>query len=559
MNNNESMFKLICSKGPAEMDPIVFTDGDSKTLGRSSTCDIPLEDQLASISRKHIEISQINSVWNAKDLGSRNGTQLNGVKLLPDYPTPLKHGDVLRFGSWVFRVSTRDHDSRGSDSTMINTLNDISDSSGMVERVRAEPLSNLASHRLAVLLECADKIHSSKDLEQAAKSALYAMVESTGFSRAAFLIPMEDPDQFETIAFQSSNPLEDVTDVNFSQSLLQTAKEGDVVRLSGTASQADYGQSIAELDIHSALCVPVMEDDTPIGYMYLDARGSESAVKHDASAFGLAVGRLLGLTATNLRSKEQEIQQHAMQYDLDAAADAQRLLLPPSDGVVGLVSYSMLMRPGRMVAGDLFGVVELKDGRICAFLGDVSGKGAGAAIMMATTQSYIHAMFEQTSDLSEVLTKLNKHIADRSTGQFVTMWIGVLSPNSDNDQTEVEFIDAGHGHWLIADNTADAFRPEYTGSMVVGIDPDLEFTSEKFMLKNSQRMVIFSDGIVEQTPPDSDEEYGLDRAGLLLKDSTTHRDDVMNLLNGILEYAQSDQLRDDTTIASVGIASSSGS
>lgn len=559
MNNNESMFKLICSKGPAEMDPIVFTDGDSKTLGRSSTCDIPLEDQLASISRKHIEISQLNSVWNAKDLGSRNGTQLNGVKLLPDYPTPLKHGDVLRFGSWVFRVSTRDHDSRGSDSTMINTLNDASDSTGMVERVRAEPLSNLASHRLAVLLECADKIHSSKNLEQAAKSALYAMVESTGFSRAAFLIPMEDPDQFETIAFQSSNPLEDVTDVNFSQSLLQTAKEGDVVRLSGTASQADYGQSIAELDIHSALCVPVMEGDAPIGYMYLDARGSESAVKHDASAFGLAVGRLLGLTATNLRSKEQEIQQHAMQYDLDAAADAQRLLLPPSDGVVGSVSYSMLMRPGRMVAGDLFGVVELKDGRICAFLGDVSGKGAGAAIMMATTQSYIHAMFEQTSDLSEVLTKLNKHIADRSTGQFVTMWIGVLSPNSDNDETEVEFIDAGHGHWLIADNTTDAFRPEYTGSMVVGIDPDLEFTSEKFMLKNSQRMVIFSDGIVEQTPPDSDEEYGLDRAGMLLKDSTTHRDDVMNLLNGILEYAQSDQLRDDTTIASVGIASSSGS
>ena len=106
---------------------------------------------------------------------------------------------------------------------------------------------------------------------------------------------------------------------------------------------------------------------------------------------------MLGLTIANLISKEREIEQHAMQYDLDAAANAQRLLLPPESGTVAGVSYAMLMKPGRLVAGDLFGVIELDDGRVCTFLGDVSGKGAGAAIMMATTQSYIHAMFEKTS------------------------------------------------------------------------------------------------------------------------------------------------------------------
>ena len=242
-----------------------------------------------------------------------------------------------------------------------------------------------------------------------------------------------------------------------------------------------------------------------------------------------------------------------MQYDLDAAANAQRLLLPPDDGVVGSVSYSMIMRPGRLVAGDLFGVIELSDGRVCAFLGDVSGKGAGAAIMMATTQSYIHAMFEQTIDLSIVMTKLNRHIANRSTGQFVTVWIAVISPDPDDGGADVEFIDAGHGHWLVTQNGEDAVRPEFKGGLVVGVDPDITFTSETFRLNKGQRMVIFSDGIVEQTAPGSDDEYGLAKAGELLKSCTTHREDVSELLAGVLEFAKSDDLRDDTTIASVGI------
>ena len=281
--------RLIVVTGPAKLDTIEIPKGKDKVLGRSSTCDVSLEDPDASISRKHIEVSNRDGKPAITDLGSRNGTQLNGTKLLPEFSTEVKRGDTIRLGSWVFRVMIGG-DPPSHDSTLIHTLNDSDQSTGLVERVSAEPLANLASHRLAVLLECADQIHSSQDLEQAAESALHAMVESTGFSRAAYLAPSENKGDYETIAFKSRNPLDDVQSVNFSQSLLETAAEGDVVRLSGTGARADFGQSIAELDIHSALCVPVMVDESPVGFMYLDARGSESAVKHDASAFGRAVG-----------------------------------------------------------------------------------------------------------------------------------------------------------------------------------------------------------------------------------------------------------------------------
>ena len=540
-----------------DLEPITVGPDAPVVFGRSSSCDVLLEDPNASLSRQHLEISNSKEGgWIASDLGSRNGTLLNSVKMLPKIPSPLNHGDQIRLGSWVFRVQTDDakpaHDLGGA--TFIHTLNDSANRTQQVERVRAEPLSTLASHRLAVLLECADDIHRATTLQEAADVALYAMVESSGYSRAAYLVPQGETGQYETVSFQSKNPLEDVLVVNFSQSLLDSAVDGEVVRLSSLVAHADYGQSIAELDIHSALCVPVMVEDQPIGFVYLDARGSESAVSHDASAFGRAVARLLGLTVSNLRSKALEIEQHAMQYDLDAAAKAQRLLLPPESGRVGGVCYSMLMRPGRMVAGDLFGVVELDDGRVCTFLGDVSGKGAGAAILMATTQSYIHAMLDQGIELGALITKLNRHIADRSTGQFVTMWIGILSPGTnETGSVEVEFIDAGHGHWLVTQGGGCAQRPEYRGELVVGIAPDIEFHSEKFLLQRDQRLVLFSDGVVEQTSPDTDEEFGLSKAGDLLASSKSTKEDVAILLEQVIGFAQSDQLRDDTTIASIGI------
>jgi phosphoserine phosphatase RsbU/P len=548
--------KMVLLSGPSELEPIVITLDSSCTIGRSSTCDVVLDDPRSSLSRSHIRAESLNGSWTISDLGSRNGTTLNGSKLIPDLPTPIQSGDTVQFGAWKFRIFGV-HDDQPNNheisSTMVHTLNDSSTSTHMVELVNDEPLANLASHRLAVLLDCADQIHRADNLQAASKIALHAMIESTGFARAAYLVPQRAPNEYETLAFESKNQLIDVSDVHFSQSLLEAAEKGEVVRLSTSGSIGDYGQSIAELDIHSALCIPVHDNSEVVGFIYLDARGSESSIHHDASAFGRAVGRLLGLTASNLHSQELRIQQMAMQFDLDAAANAQKLLLPPESGQVGLVSYSMLMRPGRMVAGDLFGVVELDQGRVCAFLGDVSGKGAGSAIMMATTQSFIHAMLDQTTDLSTIVTKLNKHIADRSSGQFVTMWIGIIHTQDSDQFGEVEFIDAGHGHWLVTQGENHAHRPEYTGSLVIGINPVLEYQSERFRTQRGQRLVLFSDGIVEQTAPNSDEEYSIERAIALISQSSSHAEDVSLLLQDVLSYAQSDQLKDDTTIASLGI------
>jgi sigma-B regulation protein RsbU (phosphoserine phosphatase) len=473
-----------------------------------------LEDAAGSISRQHAELSSSQGAWYVRDLASRNGTILNTKRLAENQPTKLTTNCQLQIGAWVMRVQVGDAEPLrdSSHATLVQTLSDTDAGSGVFERVASQPLAHLASHRLATLLECSETIHASKDLHEAGQAAIHAMLESTGYARGAFVRMGPESGVIETLAFDSRTPGEDVSSVRFSQSLLDMASGGEVIRLSTTGTQRDYGQSIAELDIHSAICIPVMNSDEPIGFLYLDARGAEHGVSQDASSFGRGVARLLALTDANLRSKELEIKQLSMQYDLDIAGNAQRLLLPPAQGEVGSVEYCVSMRPGRFVAGDLFGVVPLDDGRVCVFLGDVSGKGAGSAILMATTQSYIHAMLEQTTDLTRVLTKLNRHVSERSYhGMFVTMWIGILSRSADGHRCDVEFIDAGHGHWLLTRPDQDALCPTFDGGMVVGIAPDYQYSTERLTLEGDQRLVLFSDGVIEQTPPSSSDEFGLER------------------------------------------------
>ena len=533
---------LIQESGPGDIGRVRVKTDTPVVIGRSASCDVHIQDPEASISRKHIEV-RYDGRWLVTDLGSRNGTELNGTRLEPDTPTPLGSGDLITLGSWSLRVLG---DPRTA-APITPAAADKSDTT-QIERVRAEPLANLESRRLAALLTIADTIHRTETPEEAAALALRSLVESTGYTRGAYLVEGEDPGSVRPLAFNSRRPTEAVRDIGFSRTLLDSARGGEIVRLSGM-DQGDYGHSVSDLQIHSALCVPVMVSDEPIGYLYLDARGQEGSVELDSSSFAGAVAHLLGLAIGNLTRKRLEIERVEIRYDLDVAANAQRLLLPPDHGRVGGVGYSMLMRPGRLVAGDLFGVARMPGDRVCVFLGDVSGKGAGAAILMAATQSYLHAQLEHKGDLGEIMNALNRFVASRSTGQFVTMWIGIIDPARER----VEYIDCGHGHWLLIDPASGIGRPEYTGGLVVGIDPEHAYSVEHADFSVGRRLVLFSDGVVEQEEDAGDEQYGLEQAARTLAASASHEDDVKLLFEDVVRYAGGDALRDDTTIASVGI------
>jgi sigma-B regulation protein RsbU (phosphoserine phosphatase) len=534
-----SVLRLDPIEGP-EIAPLAIEPGRATVVGRSSTCDAQLPDP--GVSRQHASISRKGSIWFITDAGSRQGTLLNSQRLNAEAPTPLRDGDLVRIAPWTFRVRC------GGPAAMSTIITD--DGRGApqrVERLAPEAVASLTRQRLDLLIECSAAINTAATEEAMAAFVLDAAVKGTGYSRCSLIRPLHGEEEVQIIGHLGPSGTS-ATGVAFARSLLRAASSGQPARL---AADSDVPQthSIISLGITAALCAPIMLGSTVAAYLYLDARGAESRAKPDAEAFCMAIARLCGLAMANLKRVELEGRHKQLEHDLLAARQAQELIVPATDGAIGPFRYAVQMRPGRLVAGDLFDVVPLEDGRVGLFIGDVAGEGVGAAILMAFAQAHLHAALLRYGDPGAALTSVNRQIAHRTaSGKFISMWAGVFDPA----RSTLAFADAGHGHWAYKPIDGPLTKPKGGEALLVGIDPDVQYTSATIPVRPGDRVVLYSDGVVEQDAPGGD-RFGRARVLEVLDASNSSAEDVSSLFTAVLAFAGTADLADDTTVASIEV------
>lgn len=542
--------RLEAIAGPT-LDPITLQPSEPAVLGRSSNVDHQLADK--TISRRHCRVMRRGPNWLLIDLESRHGTYLNGIKLTPEQPAPLNDGDLIRVGPWTLRVI--DDADR---STSLPTANDLATTSHRVQRVPVRELRSVAQQRLDLLIECAAGINAASSERELGERALAAVTQGTGFRRAAFIRQVSASGDVQVLAAATPQSLADIEagetpfidpakGFTFSRSLISAASNGEIVRMASD-SNTNYGESIIRLGISSALCAPISLGNSVEAYIYLDARDSGDGVAQDAAAFCQAVSRMCGLALANLKRIDLEKKSARMLDELRAAREAQVRLMPEPSATIGPFEYAMLNTPGSTVAGDLFDVVPLSPTRLAFFLGDVMGKGSGAAILMATIQAALRSALLHGDEPADAITHANASACARSgEGEFLSLFLGVL----DSERGTLEFVDAGHGHWMLADANG-ARRIECEGGHLLGIEPDAAYTTETCALERGARVLAYSDGLIEQ--PDAEgEQFGYDRASVALAGSGTPRDDVDRLAGALRDHAGTDRYADDLTIASVGL------
>jgi sigma-B regulation protein RsbU (phosphoserine phosphatase) len=525
-------------------------------VGRSSNVDRQLADK--TVSRRHFKLLKRGANWLLTDLSSRHGTFLNGVRLDAEQPAPINDGDLIRVGPWTLRVI--DDADRG---TSLPTANDLATTSHRVQRVPVRELRSVAQQRLDLLIECAAGINAAMTETELGDRALDAVTRGTGFRRAAFIRQVSAAGDVQVIAAigpgsDEVSPEDPThkgagahTGFSFSRSLINAASGGEIVRMTGESGQ-NYGESIIRLGISSALCAPIMLGASVEAYIYLDARGSESTIAQDAAAFCQAISRMCGLALANLKRIELELKSTRLMEELKAAREAQVRLMPDAVGTVGAFDYAMQNKPGRTVAGDLFDVVDLGGDRLAVFLGDVMGKGVGAAILMATAQAELRTALSRGDSPDEAVRRANASIAARSAeGEFVSLWLGVLDP----ERQRLDFVDAGHGLWLLLPKGGEPETVECEGGLLLGITDGADYRTESVPFAPGSRLIVFSDGLVEQRDPDN-EQFGLDRAKAVLGGTSAPRDDVVALARAVRDHAETDALADDLTVASVAYRTS---
>lgn len=526
--------------GPTR-EVVVVRTGQTATLGRHPECTVRLTSD-DSISRRHAQLLWRGGRWFIADLGSRHGTLLNAQPLRAEEPVPLSDGDFVQLGSSTFRV--RQSGSMGGiDATTV---------AGEVGPAVVKPVdqAELTSHdrvRLDLFIECAAAIGQGEDAATWADSMLDAAVRGTGYPRAALVRWAPGSELVEVQHFRAKNPAARPRDMACSISLIHAASRGFTARLEDAAVSAG-GESIQRLRITSALCSPVRVGGAITEFLYMDAREGEPAPLAGAGAFCDGLAKLWGIGQAVLKQRERERQEAEIRRDLEAAREVQEMIMPDESGVVGGVRFARVMKPGRIVAGDMFDIFELPDGRVAMLLGDVESKGVGAAMVMAIAQTHLRSTLMRTGDPSSAVRALSERLPERGVGgRTITAWVGVY----DRAAQRVSFCVAGHGYWMHARTGKPFESVQYSGGPPIGTAADHPYETELLAAAEGDRLLVYSDGVAEQPGRAGGEMYGRKRVSDALAEVQGEPPFIIvqHLVGSVTRYAGSATLADDTTVA----------
>jgi serine phosphatase RsbU (regulator of sigma subunit) len=204
------------------------------------------------------------------------------------------------------------------------------------------------------------------------------------------------------------------------------------------------------------------------------------------------------IQAREERLKQQAHARERIEQELHVARRIQQASLPEAvPALEGWEIYPSYL-PAREVGGDFFDFLELEDGRLGLVVGDATGKGVPAALVMSTTCGMIRAV-TQASDYSpgEVLQRVNEALATRiPANMFVTCFYGVLDPGTGG------FAYANAGHDLPYVRRGGYAEELMARGMPLGLMPGMSYEEKEIILGEGDRALFYSDGLVEAHNPE---------------------------------------------------------
>ncbi len=298
----------------------------------------------------------------------------------------------------------------------------------------------------------------------------------------------------------------------------------------------------------SILCAPMIVQEQRIGAIELvNKQGGDGLFAATDLTLLQALSSSAALAILNARMAAALVEQERVRRELELAAEIQRSLLPERQDAQFPVHG--VNRPARHVSGDFYDFFPLGDGRICFNLGDVSGKGMNAALLMAKTASLFRCLGKTVHEPGRLLSMINAEICETVTrGMFVTMVGGIYDPGTGM----VRLANAGHEPALFFGDDG-AVTPVHAEAPPLGISPllveDGDFPETEICLDGGA-FYVFTDGVTEGYLEDGS-ELGVEGLKGLIRDFAAAAAPAR--LDAIIDRIDRGDraLRDDLTILSI--------
>lgn len=552
------MPSLVFLAGPIAGRRYKLADGEY-IIGRRSDCQIFVPDM--RVSRQHARLWKDGEGWQIEDLGSNNGTFVNGAKI--QTATPVRHDDEILIANNRIRVESRDTQQdqprpEGNPVTIVEVgasslikSREDSGSGGRIPIVSSGMMSvadqravRLLERKLEALTQILHATASSDTSEALIQKLVEALLEL--FPQADDVGVLVEDERTGELKVQCQRHRKQSygTNLRVPGTIIQhVISDRRGVLLGETADENDEG-------VGTRMGAPLNYHGVHYGVVYVESK--QSAFRQEDVDLLQTVATQAGLAMHATRVAAQLLTREKLERDLRVARQIQRSLLPANvPQVVGL-EFAVHYEAAYQIGGDFYDFIWHDPSHLGLAVGDVAGKAISAALYMARLTSELRSRAAIARTPARLLRRVNQEISQLGDdGMFATLVYCIY----DLENRSLVFTNAGHCVPLLRrGDRVFPLQAERAHTPPLGVTAELEAGEARVQLHSGDMLIMVSDGILEARDQRGN-DYGLSRLSRRIR---TARGNVADVIKAILADIDSHageprQQGDDMTIVAMSI------
>ena len=476
---------------------------DGLTIGRSSSSDVYFDER--TLSRQHARLEMNNGSWAITDLGSSNGTFVNGVAIRNT--AVIQDGDQISLGSLLFKFDVEPNGPMGGGVDV--TLDPLGMATCILENVpvanQIEPLlpsglekdaSRLMVKRLRLLSKFAAALGNVMEAEKLFPLVLERLLHAFSDAERGCVM-LCDPDGSNLHAAAALARPGAKRQISVSRTVAKQVIDTRSALLSSDVSgdeRFDARDTMVRFGLRSVMCAPMVCENTVLGLIQLDSSNPQIQFSKADMALFLGIAGHTALALSKARLHERLLAQMILQKDLQMAERIQQCFLPKASPKMPGFRFAGSYSAAQHVGGDYYDFVDISDNAMGIVVGDVAGKGVAAALYMARLSSEMRYHARGCLSAGALLSALNRELAtEMESGMFVTMALLVLEP----EKRKITMSSAGHPAPILRTPAGTVSELQIKGNMPLGVLQHCEYSETEYTLKSGDLVLLYTDGITE--------------------------------------------------------------
>ncbi len=527
---------------------------DEVVIGRSTRAALTIPDR--SLSRLHVRLFKTEDTWWVEDLGSRNGTFVDQIRV--DGATRIDLGQILSLGGSRIMLKGGEDGGPGSGSDLLDGHTvfrsvDALLESGPISSISTEtgevvtPVGTAAVERLKLLNDVHRALARSIELQELLDIVLDSVFDCLKPEDGAIFLV--DEAGYKRVAGRS---IKGEPDSLASNSLIKEVVEGRQAALVLDArddERFNQAQSMILSGLRSILAAPLLDGEKALGLIVLGSTHGARVFDEDDMELLVSMASVAAMRISNVRLAEEAAERRVLEKEVALGRRIQMALLP--DHLPDLEGWDLYAGnlPSRGVSGDIYKVFERDDGKTLVILvADVSGKGIAASLLTASLEALSAGPLEEGIPLNDCCRRVSRLLYDRTPPEkYATALIAEVEVSTGR----VRFVNAGHNPGLILRVGGEAQWLDPCG-VPLGLLPEADYTVGEIEMASRDVMMIYTDGLTEASNRD-EEEFGEARLkGSALSNRLKPLKEMARLIEGDLDlFTSGEPYGDDRTLVLV--------